>query len=254
MGAGSHGGLCRTQRDHAAVLAGHAGEELLASYEPERRTADGRNVQRSMENGLNHLAVAAALGIEPSQTGRVKWGKGTVLLSPFPLVQSELEGLLEPDRKEEFQGRADVRQVFNVSRIGKVAGCYVTSGVAAKNAKIRVVRNNIVIRDNVGIESLKHFKDDALVMDQWFGVQAGCPLPEWRSAPVASQLRSLQERLAVGEAADVLHGNAGNVIQRLAGQERLVRHDVALPRQGPRLRVVDAVLGSPVRRRIRVVG
>jgi 2,4-dichlorophenol 6-monooxygenase len=47
----------------AAVLAGHAGDELLASYEPERRTADGRNVQRSMENGLNHLAVAAALGM-----------------------------------------------------------------------------------------------------------------------------------------------------------------------------------------------
>jgi translation initiation factor IF-2 len=42
-----------------------------------------------------------------------------------------------------------------------VAGCYVTSGVAAKNGKVRLIRNNIVVRDDVGIESLKHFKDDA---------------------------------------------------------------------------------------------
>ena len=47
----------------AAVLAGHAGEGLLASYEPERRAVDGRNVQRSMENGLNHLVVGEALGV-----------------------------------------------------------------------------------------------------------------------------------------------------------------------------------------------
>jgi len=47
----------------AAVLAGHAGENLLATYEPERRAADGRNVERSMENGFNHLAIAEAIGM-----------------------------------------------------------------------------------------------------------------------------------------------------------------------------------------------
>lgn len=47
----------------AAVLSGHAGEDLLATYEPERRAADGRNVQRSMENGFNHLAIAEAIGM-----------------------------------------------------------------------------------------------------------------------------------------------------------------------------------------------
>jgi 2,4-dichlorophenol 6-monooxygenase len=49
----------------AAVLAGHAGPELLATYEAERRPADGRNVQRSLENGMNHLAIADALGFAP---------------------------------------------------------------------------------------------------------------------------------------------------------------------------------------------
>jgi 2,4-dichlorophenol 6-monooxygenase len=47
----------------AAVLAGHAGEELLATYEPERRAADGRNVQRSMENSMNHVMVAETIGL-----------------------------------------------------------------------------------------------------------------------------------------------------------------------------------------------
>lgn len=50
----------------AAVLAGHAGPELLASYEAERRPADGRNVKRSLENGMNHMAIAQGLGFSPA--------------------------------------------------------------------------------------------------------------------------------------------------------------------------------------------
>jgi translation initiation factor IF-2 len=76
-------------------------------------------------------------------------------------LRKSMAGLLEPEEQERALGRAVVRATFKVSRVGTVAGCYVTSGVAAKNAKIRLIRNNIVIRDNVGIESLKHFKDDA---------------------------------------------------------------------------------------------
>lgn len=50
----------------AAVLAGHAGPELLATYEAERRLADGRNVQRSLENGMNHMTIAQGLGFAPT--------------------------------------------------------------------------------------------------------------------------------------------------------------------------------------------
>jgi len=76
-------------------------------------------------------------------------------------LKKSMAGLLEPEEREESLGRAVVRATFKVSRVGTVAGCYVTSGVAAKHAKVRLIRNNIVIRDDVGIESLKHFKDDA---------------------------------------------------------------------------------------------
>ena len=69
-------------------------------------------------------------------------------------------GLLEPEEQEESLGRAVVRATFKISRVGTVAGCYVTSGMANKNAKMRLIRDSIVLRDNLNIESLKHFKDD----------------------------------------------------------------------------------------------
>ncbi len=75
-------------------------------------------------------------------------------------LKKSMAGLLEPEEQEKALGRAMVRATFKVSRVGTVAGCYVSSGMAAKNAKVRLIRNNIVVRDNIAIESLKHFKDD----------------------------------------------------------------------------------------------
>ena len=76
-------------------------------------------------------------------------------------LRKAMVGLLEPEETERSLGRAVVRTVFKVSKVGMVAGCYVSDGVVSKNAKVRLVRNNIVIRDDLSIESLKHFKDDA---------------------------------------------------------------------------------------------
>ncbi len=76
-------------------------------------------------------------------------------------LRKSMAGLLEPEEHEQTLGRAVARATFKVSHVGTVAGCYVTSGVAAKHAKVRLIRNNIVIRDGVAVESLRHFKDDA---------------------------------------------------------------------------------------------
>ena len=75
-------------------------------------------------------------------------------------LQKSMVGLLEPEEIENSLGRVFVRTTFKISRIGTVAGCYVSSGNAIKNAKIRLIRDNIVLKDNLNIESLKHFKDD----------------------------------------------------------------------------------------------
>jgi translation initiation factor IF-2 len=72
-----------------------------------------------------------------------------------------MAGLLEPEEKEEVIGRAVIRDTFKVSKLGTIAGCYVKSGAARRDAKARLIRDNIVIRDNLDVSSLKRFKDDA---------------------------------------------------------------------------------------------
>ncbi len=76
-------------------------------------------------------------------------------------VRKALEEGLAPEVREETIGRAEVRQVFKVSRVGTVAGCYVTDGVASRSAKVRITRDNIVVEDERSLDSLKRFKDDA---------------------------------------------------------------------------------------------
>ena len=75
-------------------------------------------------------------------------------------LQKSMVGLLEPEETENALGRALVRTTFKISRIGTIAGCYISTGHASKNAKMRLIRDNIVLKDNLNIESLKHFKDD----------------------------------------------------------------------------------------------
>jgi len=74
-------------------------------------------------------------------------------------IKAAMEGLLEPITKEVFLGKAEVKQVFKISRSGTIAGCYVLKGKISRNAKAKLVRNKKVIFEGK-ITSLKHFKDD----------------------------------------------------------------------------------------------
>jgi len=68
--------------------------------------------------------------------------------------------MLTPEQVEETLGEAEVRALFRASRVGVIAGCYVTSGVIRRNAKIRVIRDGTVVYETT-IASLKRFKEDA---------------------------------------------------------------------------------------------
>jgi translation initiation factor IF-2 len=71
-----------------------------------------------------------------------------------------LSGMLEPVKNEEYLGQAEIRQVFKVSGAGKIAGSFVIDGIIKRNAKVRLLRDNIVIHDGI-LKTLKRFKDDA---------------------------------------------------------------------------------------------
>jgi len=75
-------------------------------------------------------------------------------------VRAAMEGLLEPEYKEVVQGRAEVRELFKVPKIGTIAGCYVTDGKIMRSANLKLVRDSVVVFDGK-ILSLKRFKDDA---------------------------------------------------------------------------------------------
>ena len=75
-------------------------------------------------------------------------------------VHDAMEGLLEPIYEEVVQGRAEVRQVFKVPRIGAVAGSYVTDGKVTRNAGLRLLRDGVVLFEG-SLLSLRRFKDDA---------------------------------------------------------------------------------------------
>ncbi len=78
-----------------------------------------------------------------------------------------MSGMLTPDKKEEIIGTADIRQIFKVSKIGSIAGCMVTSGVVRRTARLRLLRQNLVVFTGE-LDSLKRFKDDAREVREGF--------------------------------------------------------------------------------------
>ncbi len=78
-----------------------------------------------------------------------------------------MSGMLTPDKKEEIIGTAEIRQVFKVSKIGSIAGCMVTSGVVRRSARLRLLRENMVIFTGE-LDSLKRFKDDVREVKESF--------------------------------------------------------------------------------------
>lgn len=74
-------------------------------------------------------------------------------------VKAALGGMLAPEQKEQMIGTVEVREVFRISKVGSIAGCYVQDGMVKRNSKVRLLRNNVIIHTGE-LDSLKRFKDD----------------------------------------------------------------------------------------------
>ena len=85
----------------------------------------------------------------------------TVIYSALDDIEAALKGMLKPEYEEAELGTAEVREIFKSSKVGTIAGSYVRSGSIKRNSLARVLRDGKVIADNLKIESLKRFKDDA---------------------------------------------------------------------------------------------
>ena len=108
--------------------------------------------------GFNVRADAAARKLAESENIEIRYYK--VIYDVIDDLKAAMEGLLDPEIKENVLGYVEVRDVFRVAKLGAVAGCYVTEGFVRRNAMVRVLREGVVIFEG-NIDSLKRFKDDA---------------------------------------------------------------------------------------------
>ncbi|MCX7945811.1 MAG: translation initiation factor IF-2 [Hydrogenophilus sp.] len=100
-------------------------------------------------------------------------------------VKAALAGLLSPEQREEVLGLVEIRQIFRIPKVGVVAGCYVLEGVIRRNARVRLLRNQVVIFDGE-LESLKRFKED--VREVKAGYECGLALRNFQDVAVGDQI------------------------------------------------------------------
>jgi translation initiation factor IF-2 len=92
----------------------------------------------------------------------------SVIYQAIDEIQSALKGMLKPIYEEVQLGRAEIRALFRSSKVGVIAGCMITSGVVRRNAKARLLRDNIVVTENLSIASLRREKDDVTEVREGF--------------------------------------------------------------------------------------
>ena len=109
-------------------------------------------------------------------------------------IEAALKGMLQPTFEEIVTGQAEVRETFKVSKIGTIAGCYVTDGVIKRDALVRIIREGIVVYEGK-LASLKRFKDDAKEVRN--GFECGLSIENYNDIKIgdiieASQMKEVE--------------------------------------------------------------
>ncbi|MEY3999263.1 MAG: hypothetical protein RLY60_2075, partial [Pseudomonadota bacterium] len=115
--------------------------------------------------GFNTRADAGARKLAENNGIEIRYYN--IIYDAVDELKAAMSGMLTPDKKEEIIGMAEIRQVFRISKIGSIAGCMVTNGVIRRNARLRLLRDNVVVFTGE-LESLKRFKDDVREVKESF--------------------------------------------------------------------------------------
>jgi translation initiation factor IF-2 len=122
-----------------------------------------------------------------SQTEHVDIRLYNIIYDAINEVKTALEGMLAPTITEEVTATVDVRQIFKISKVGTIAGCYVKDGTIARSSKVRLVREGIVVYDG-SMDTLKRFKDDVKEVAQ--GFECGISLQNFNDIKVGDIIES----------------------------------------------------------------
>lgn len=104
-------------------------------------------------------------------------------------VKKAMEGLLAPTLKEKYLGRAEIREVFSVPKIGNVAGCYIQDGKMLRNAQVRLLRDNVVVYEGK-LSSLRRIKDD--VKEVATGYECGIGLENYNDIKIGDLIEAFE--------------------------------------------------------------
>jgi translation initiation factor IF-2 len=116
----------------------------------------------------------------------------SVIYQAIEDVEAALKGMLKPIYEEVQLGTAEVREVFRVPRIGNVAGCLVRSGTVTRNSKARLVRDGVVVADNLTVDSLRRFKED--VTEVRDGYECGIGLGSYNDIKIDDVIETFEQR------------------------------------------------------------
>lgn len=121
----------------------------------------------------------------------------SVIYKAIEELKAAMEGMLSPDIEEQITGSAEIRETFNITKVGTIAGCFVMDGVIKRSAKVRVIRDGIVVHTGI-LGSLKRFKDDVkevknnyecgLNIDKYNDIQIGDVVEAFEEVEVARKL------------------------------------------------------------------
>jgi len=144
--------LSRLATDEVKVTVVHAGVGGITESDVNLAMAS-----HAVIIGFNARADAMARKLAESSGIQIRYYN--IIYEAVDEMKAALSGMLPPERKESVIGMVEVRQVFRISKVGTVAGCYVLDGAVKRGAQVRVLRDNVVIHTG-DIDSLKRFKDD----------------------------------------------------------------------------------------------
>jgi translation initiation factor IF-2 len=116
----------------------------------------------------------------------------SVIYKAIEEIEAALKGLLKPEYEEVVIGNAEIREIFRSSKFGNIAGSMVSDGLIRRNAKARVLRAGVVVGDNLTIESLKRFKDDATEVKE--GYECGIGVGSFKDIQVGDQIQVFEIR------------------------------------------------------------
>ncbi len=170
--------LQKLSTDEVKVNVLHTGVGAISESDVNLAVASGAVVI-----GFNVRADAGARKLIESSNVDVRYYN--IIYQAVDEVRAALTGMLSPDEKEVVIGLVEVREVFTISKIGTIAGCYVLEGIIKRAAKIRLLRDNVVIHTG-DLDSLKRFKDD--VKEVKNGFECGLSLKNFNDILVGDQL------------------------------------------------------------------